>query len=126
MDHTTERVGISVKGGNIEIYDMTNNVIIHVIEHDNKEVYLVEKNKEGKIRSRAAGGYSNVVPVKDLILCDHCHKPTIFVTDGERCGLCNAWICKNCVDWECMAKTKTEQIVCKECSKLFKNCKGGN
>jgi len=128
VNSSTERVGISVEGGNIDIYDMTNNVMVHVIEHDNKEVYIVQRDKEGKIRSRTAGKYNptNQVLVKNIILCDHCHRATIFVTDGEKCAMCNSWLCKDCVDWACMSKTNTEDIVCKECSKLFENCKGGN
>jgi len=123
-DKQTEKVGISVRGGSIDVYDMTDNVLVHVIDHDNKDVYIVERDKEGKIRSRAAGKYcDDVVKVGELILCDHCHKPTILVTDGEKCELCNSWVCNGCVDWACMSKANTEAIICKKCSQMFGNCK---
>jgi len=121
-----EKVFISVKGGNMDIYDMTGNVIVHVIEHDNREVYLAEKDEKGKIITRTAGKYRYAKPSPKLVLCDLCHKPTIFVTDGEKCVLCRSWVCHDCVDWKCMVETGTDQIVCKECSKLFENCKGDN
>ena len=46
--------------------------------------------------------------------------------EEEVCVLCHSHICKNRVDWDCMAKSDTKAIICKECSQLFKNCKGGN
>jgi hypothetical protein len=44
----------------------------------------------------------------------------------EVCSICCSPVCRECVDWECMRKANTWQIVCKKCSKLFDNCKGDN
>ena len=132
MDFKTERVSISVEGGNIDIYDMTDNVVVKVIEHDNKKVYIAIKNEKGKIETRPAGKYR---PIEETVLCSHCSEPALVeecVTGisslgrGETCVLCHSWVCHDCVDWKCMVETGTDQIVCKECSKLFENCKGDN
>ena len=74
-------------------------------------------------------------PIEETVLCSHCSEPALVeecVTGisslgrGETCVLCHSWVCHNCVDWKCMVETGTDQIVCKECSKLFENCKGDN
>lgn len=42
--------------------------------------------------------------------------------EGKICDVCCRWICTDCIDWKCMHKTKTENTICKKCSKVFKNC----
>lgn len=59
-----------------------------------------------------------------MVLCDSCDKPTMFVANNGKCSICRGWMCNDCVDWGCMSKTKTRNIICKECSQLFENCKG--
>ncbi len=59
---------------------------------------------------------------KNIIVCSICGNPTSFERrseslpyEGENCGLCDNWVCINCVDWESMAKLQTENVICKEC-----------
>jgi hypothetical protein len=51
--------------------------------------------------------------------CKICERSII----GEICSLCCKFVCVNCIDWKCMLETDTDQVVCKECSQLFENCK---
>jgi len=123
-----EKVGISVRGGNIDVYNLTDNVIVHVIEHDNKDVYIVERDEEGNIRTRAAGKYSLAGPVEEMLTCDHCHKP-IWSSQPMctvLCSICHSGICRDCVDFDCMNRTNTEDIICIEFSQLFEKCKEGS
>ena len=117
-----EKVFISVKSGNVDVYDMTDNVIARVTDHDNKEVYLAEKDEKGKMTTRTAGRYRYFKPSPKLVLCDLCNKPTIFVADAEKCAICGSWLCKDCVDWVCMSRAGTEAVICKKCSKIYENC----
>jgi hypothetical protein len=115
-----EKVFISVERGNINIYDMTDNVIVNVIEHDNKDTYVAIKNDQGKIITKPDSEYYYTEP---KTTCSRCSAP---LTVNKVCVLCHSHICNSCIDWHCMAKSDTKAIICKECSQLFENCKGDN
>ena len=119
-----EVVNVSVKGGNIDVYNMTNNAIVHVTEHDNKDVYTVAKDNHGKIVVRSAGDYWNDTLGKEIVICEHCGTPSMKA--NRMCVLCHSAICGGCIAWATMSKTNTKQIVCKKCAQLFKNCKEEN
>ena len=36
--------------------------------------------------------------------------------EGEVCIICDAWVCKNCIDWTYMSQKETENIICVKCS----------
>lgn len=44
----------------------------------------------------------------------------------EVCSICRSLLDPKAVDRKFMEETNTWQTVCKECSKLFENCKGDN
>jgi hypothetical protein len=60
--------------------------------------------------------------MENIIPCSKCGAETTFERDyetqpreGEVCGICDEWVCHDCVDW--ISKRNDELIVCKECSK---------
>jgi hypothetical protein len=116
-----EVVNVSVKGGNVDVYKMTDNVIVHVTEHDNRDVYTVAKDNHGKITPRSAGEYWHDPLKKEIVICGQCGTPSMMA--NKMCVLCHSHICGRCIDWAAMSKTNTKQIVCKKCTQLFGNCK---
>ena len=123
--HGMEVVKVSVRGGNINVYNITDNVIIHVTEHDDKDVYTIAKDKHGKIVLKPAGKYwDNDAFAREIVVCGQCGTPSMMA--NRMCVLCNSPVCNSCIDWDAMSKTNTKQIVCKKCAQLFKNCKEEN
>jgi hypothetical protein len=119
-----EIVHVSVEGGNVNVYNITDNVIVHVTEQDNKDVYTVAKNKRGEIVLKSAGEYWDNTWAKEIVICGQCGTPSMMA--NRMCVLCHSPICSSCIDWDAMSKTNTKQIVCKKCAQLFENCKEGS
>lgn len=116
-----EVVNVSIRGGSADVYKITDNVIVHVTDHDNKEVHTVAKDKHGTTMLRSAGDYWDDTLEKEVVICKQCGTPSMMA--NRMCVLCHSHICNSCIAWDAMLKTDTEQIVCKKCAQLFKNCK---
>ena len=60
---------------------------------------------------------SNIMP------CEICSEQTSFERlspslphEGEKCNVCDTWVCVNCINWEFMRKIAIETPICVECA----------
>ena len=59
----------------------------------------------------------------NIISCEICGNQTSFEKfsaslphEGEKCNVCDTWVCVECVNWEFMSKIVVEIPICIECA----------
>lgn len=101
---------------NFEIH--SNNDVVMFVNHYSKKAADNSRDKLRKawkkMKCPHCGKYVELI-------CARCHCEDALAQ--HICVICQEPVCDNCVDWDCMKKTGTDNIICEECSQLFTNCR---